>query len=281
MKRLFIGSVSLIALVAAGPVAAADMPVRAAPVYKAAPGPIIAAYNWTGFYVGLNAGYGWNDDDGDPFCIDPAGVLNGLGCTTNNVPGAQIRSDGFIGGGQAGYNWQSGQWVFGIEGDLQWANIEGDIRIPGPFAAVGGGASPPDVIFVASHNMDVFGTARGRIGAVWGNALIFVTGGLAYGRGEVSHNGFNATLGFPGNASYRKTGWTAGGGIEWAWTVPWSVKIEALYYDLGDLSVTGAAVPPVNDYLGGKNFELQGAIVRAGINYRWGAAGKGPVVSRY
>jgi outer membrane immunogenic protein len=242
---------------------AADLPVKAS-VYNA---PIATQYNWTGFYVGGNLGWGWNDDGGQPYCIAPTG-LNGIGCAPNNVPGAQINANGVIGGGQIGYNWQANNWVFGIETDIQGANIKGSVNIAGPFAQVGGGNSGVSS-FAADETLSWFGTVRGRVGLAWDRVLLYATGGLAYGGVKVDQNftGFGSQ--FPSSTSATKTGWTAGGGIEYAFAGNWSGKIEGLYYDLGSVSTSGGAVPVPNGYMSGKNFDVRGGIVRVGLNFKF------------
>lgn len=253
-------------MLAASSVLAADLPTKA-PAYKAPP-PVY--FSWSGFYIGANAGWGWNDDSGDPFCINPGGVLNGTGCRTTNVPGAQIRSEGFFGGGQIGYNVQTGAFVWGVEADFQGADISDSISIPGPFATVGGGP-PGGIRFDASHSMDWFGTVRLRLGIANDRTLFYATGGLFYGGVEVSQNTVFAATQYASTLEKTKAGWTAGGGIEYAFAPNWSGKVEALYYDMGSVSTQALGSPVDDGFVGGKTFDLRGGIVRAGINYRFGA----------
>jgi outer membrane immunogenic protein len=162
MRRLAVASLTAVGPSAGFAATASAADLGPAPLYTKAPP--IAPFSWTGFYLGGNVGWGWLKDDGDPFCINPAGVLNGLGCRTTSVPGAQIDGNGVIGGGQLGYNWQTGIWVFGVETDFQGSDIKGSVNIPGPFATVGGGA-PGGTAFIADEMLDWFGTLRGRLGA--------------------------------------------------------------------------------------------------------------------
>jgi outer membrane immunogenic protein len=217
--------------------AAADLPSRGY-----APAPVYAApiFTWTGFYIGLNAGYG---GDKNTYSI------NGFG----NV--ASITSGGFIGGGQIGYNYQFAgtAFVLGLEADLQATNIEGKITILG----IGLGSK-----------LDYLGTVRGRLGyAFTDRALIYATGGLAYGR--VKTNVANI-ISFGGS----NTGWTAGAGIEYALTQNWSLKTEYLYVDLG--SKSSLLFPGLS--VGVKNREH---IVRAGLNYRFNWGAPSAVVAKY
>ncbi|MDB5551830.1 MAG: outer membrane protein Omp31 precursor [Rhizobium sp.] len=218
--------------------AAADLPSRGY-----APAPVYAApiFTWTGFYIGVNAGYG---GDKNSYSI------NGLG----NI--ASITSGGFIGGGQIGYNYQflGTAFVLGLEADLQATNIEGKVTILG----LGIGSK-----------LDYLGTVRARLGyAFTDRALIYATGGLAYGR--VKTNIANI-ISFGGT----NTGWTAGAGIEYALTQNWSLKTEYLYVDLGSKS---SFLGLGNLSVGVKNHEH---IVRAGLNYRFNWGAPSAVVAKY
>jgi outer membrane immunogenic protein len=176
---------------------AADIP-RRAPV-AAAPVPYVAAaYNWTGFYVGLNAGWGW-----------------GTGSLSGPPPSGDMDGSGGLFGGTLGYNWQMNNIVFGIETDIAWSGIEADR---------GCGAG---IRCEISH--DWLGTTRGRIGIAMDRFLPYVTGGLAYG--DVSAS----ITGNPG-ASETQIGWTLGAGVEYAFAHPWTAKLEYLYVDLGDFA---------------------------------------------
>ena len=176
MKNLWFGSVALIALAAAGPSVATDIPVRA-PVYKAAP--VIVAYNWTGFYGGLNAGYGWGDTSFNLTGDNGAGqsFVNFLSVTSGS-----FRTSGFIGGGQLGYNWQFNQtWLAGLEADIDYSNIRGSES----FATTSLGPAPLRID--ADRRLQWLGTLRGRLGVLpTDRLLIFATGGLAYGQNKAS-----------------------------------------------------------------------------------------------
>jgi outer membrane immunogenic protein len=238
-------------------------------------------YNWTGLYVGGNVGGGWIRDSGGSGCIDPTGVRNGPGC--QNVPGGSIDASGAIGGGQIGYNWQVGPtWLLGVEADIQAADIKGSTLLNGPFTFFGGGLALPAAQFTASEKLDWLGTVRGRVGATIGSALLYATGGLAYGHAQLSTNLLvpPGPIMFPASASTTKVGWTVGAGVEWGFAGNWSAKLEGLYYDLGTTTLAAGpslSNPGVDGYVRGKDFELHGAIGRVGLNYRFG----GPVVARY
>ena len=209
MKKILLASVALFGF--AGAASAADLPMRAAP-----PAPIIAAapiFTWTGFYVGVNAGYGWSNDDFD--AIDLADDED---------------DGGFIGGAQVGYNYQIGSFVVGLEGDIQYA----DFGREGAFDLDGDGDE--DGVFESS---DWFGTVRARAGVAFDRALIYATGGFAF--------------------ADDATGWTVGGGVEYAFTNNLSAKIEGLYVNLDN-----------DDDFPGFDGETDFGVVRAGLNFRFG-----------
>jgi outer membrane immunogenic protein len=146
---------------------------------RAAPAPVIAAvlvFTWTGLYVGVNAGYGWNTNDDDM-------VIGGVVFEGDD-------EGGFVGGAQIGYNYQVGSFVFGVETDIQYADLGGDNDFGG--------------ILDDDDSDSWFGTVRARAGVAFDRALVYVTGGLAYG--EVNN-------GFYGSDDVN-VGWTIGAGVE-------------------------------------------------------------------
>jgi outer membrane immunogenic protein len=202
---------------------AADLPVRSAP-----PAPIVAAapvFTWTGFYVGVNAGYGWNTNDDDV-------VIPGVGTFEADDEG------GFVGGGQVGYNYQIGSFVLGLETDIQYADIGGDTDFGG--------------ILDDDDSDSWFGTVRARAGVAFDRALIYATGGLAYG--EVS-NGFTSS-------DDVSVGWTIGAGVEYAFTNNLTAKVEGLYVNLEQDDDDLPAIAGVSD-------ETEFGVVRAGLNYKF------------
>jgi outer membrane immunogenic protein len=215
----------------------------ARPVYKAPP-PVMVGYNWTGFYAGIHGGYGW-------------GELSGLGGSSDQ--------NGWFGGGQIGWNWQGAgsPWVFGIEVDSAWANLEQDVT-------VGGGG----LVANAFSELNYFGTARMRLGYAVDRALIYATGGLAWGTNEIG-----VTVAGPGfvvgtSSSNTHVGYSVGGGVEWALMDNWTAKVEYLYLDLGSESYFGGPAA------GGFDADVSAHTVKVGLNYRFGY-GKGPVTARY
>ncbi|WP_414471522.1 outer membrane protein [Microvirga sp. M2] len=175
---------------AAATASAADL-ARPAP-----PAPIIAAppiFTWTGFYAGVNAGWGWRNDNSQSVVIDGAGGVPGTLFFDNNNDG------GFTGGGQIGYNYQMGSFVIGLETDIQWADTNQNMRVTFvPLGAPGGTFIPGEF---RNDLSDWFGTVRGRVGVAFDRVLIYATGGLAY--------------------TDNNTGWVVGGGAEWALPVNW------------------------------------------------------------
>ncbi|CAN5466773.1 porin family protein [soil metagenome] len=211
MKKTVLGAIVAAATYATVSAQAADMYGRR-PYAQQQPYTVSQplANSWIGPYIGGNLGYGWGDVSNNG--AKPSGVLGGL---------------------QAGYNWQNGAWVAGIEGDLQ-LNSSDDTFAPWKF-------SNP-----------WFGTVRGRVGYAFNNILLYGTGGLAFGS-------LKAQL--PGGFSESNTsaGWTVGAGAEFAINQNWSAKVEYLYIDLSEK----------NFLLTGLSNGYQFSTVRVGVNYRF------------
>jgi outer membrane immunogenic protein len=271
MTKLRLAGLLGLAFAVTSPAMAADMAV------KAAPRPVVATvYSWTGFYVGVNAGYGWGQNPDVVFSN-----ITGTLVAPTGVP-AFVSPDvnGFLGGVQAGYNVQSGNFVFGIEADADYADIKGSDR---RFGLIDIRRNS-----YGDQRMDFFGTLRGRAGVAFDRVLIYGTAGLAVGHTR-SAAFFSNTDGcvFPGGGANQcpagsstetRWGWTAGGGIELALGGNWTAKGEYLYYDLGRTSyVLADANFPGVTY--GATTEYRGHIVRGGINYKFGWAS--PVVAKY
>ena len=232
---------------------AADL-YRAPPAPSYAPPAVYADLNsWSGFYVGINGGYGWNSS-GNSIGYN-YGNTGSIGGTDQS--GAPQPQGGF-GGAQIGYNFQSGSLVFGVETDFQGGNISD--RITG--LTVNGND------FSSRESVDWFGTVRGRIGYAFGGVLVYGTGGVAYGdvrQGAFVASGVNSVA-FGSDST--QIGWVAGGGVEYKITPSWSLKGEYQYIDLGSQTLsstdtTGASVTatgPENSF----------STVRLGLNYRFG-----------
>jgi len=228
-------------------------------------------FTWTGFYIGGNAGYAWGhaDTDFDPL-PDPVTFANLRPTTLNPDP------EGFIGGGQAGYNWQWNKWlVLGLETDFQGTDIEGHDS-QSPIIQNNGTPFPTAGSLLESHErLQWLGTVRGRIGfAPICRLLIYGTGGFAYGNVDYSANSnFNNGITYPVDFTDTKTGWTAGGGVEYAINKRWTVRAEYLHYDLGDANRTQnqliGGVPQGPPFFVHYNFETSGEIVRGGLNFKF------------
>jgi outer membrane immunogenic protein len=241
---------------------AADLP-RKAPAPVVPPAPI---YNWSGFYVGLNAGWvgSTSNDISNSATLALAGPL-----AAGSIPGTvDLGYDGFIGGGQIGYNWQAGTWLYGLEADIQWSNADANTTI-GPITRPGF----VPITTAYSRSLDWLGTFRGRVGyLVMPQFLFYATGGLAYGRTKLG-NAFICPACAPATTTFSDTsdtraGWTVGGGVEWMFIPRWSLKAEYLYVDLGDISTTiGAFGPPPSLLTSTVHDRLN--IVRAGVNYHF------------
>ncbi len=258
MKKFLLAGVAAIAMT--GAAFAADLPVRKGPV--AAP-VIPPAFTWTGFYAGLNAGYGFNRNN-----VNTIGTPGFVALIPGGGVPASLRvgGDGFVGGGQIGYNWQVGQAVFGIETDLQYAWTGRSTS----FLGSGG------LITSAGRDDGYLGTLRARLGFAADRFMIYATGGLAYGSFDTALAVSTAAgAGGPlwgGSSDSVRVGWAAGGGLEYAITNNWTAKLEGLYYDLGRKTITAA---PLNAAANATGVAYQGrvqnngTIVRAGVNYKF------------
>jgi outer membrane immunogenic protein len=216
----------MIALLAAttlgvGAAAAADLPTKA-PMYSPAP-----VFSWTGFYVGVNAGYGWVSDSDSGFS------------DSSNL-------NGFLGGAQIGYNWQGASpLVLGIEADFQGTSQSHADTFPGGNTL--------------KQQLPWFGTVRGRVGYAFDRAMIYATGGLAYLDYKLTGC---CVGGLTASSDTSKAGWTLGGGVEWMFAPKWSTKVEYLYIDTGNMSVTLFGAPPFTG-------RATDNIVRVGLNYHF------------
>ena len=288
--RILLGGLAALTLSAASTMAA-DIPARM-PVK--APVMVAEVYNWTGFYIGGNGGYSWGRSRSDVnFFNSTTGVaiVPPAGSATSN----SFNLNGGVAGGQAGYNWQTGIWVVGLETDLQWSGERGSANFSCAPVAVVGGVCLPGATFLPTsftgtnvtvdQKIEWFGTFRARAGVLMAPSILaYVTGGLAYGSVKTDM-GISSTLattlaGTPVSASSSTSslhaGWTIGGGVEAMFAGNWSAKLEYLYVDLGTFNSTVALAAPAI----GANFSsrVTDNIFRAGINYHFNA---GPVVARY
>jgi outer membrane immunogenic protein len=283
------------AMLLAPPAFAADLAVPH--IYtKAPPVAVDPGYNWSGFYAGINVGYGWGRSATTADFIDSRG-----GALLNSSAG-KFDLNGVTGGGQIGYNWQREMFVVGFEADFQGSGRKGSFDAPcaGAPAGLQDGVCTPGhrgdntfdpalpVTFNLVQKLDWFGTVRGRLGvAVTPRVLFYGTGGLAYGRvstsGTITATNVSGSPGSGDNLTFTpvaanfsnsttKVGWTAGAGIEGAFADNWSARLEYLYVDLG--TVSGSLATPVIALSGaplvvGYRSHITDNILRFGVNYRF------------
>jgi outer membrane immunogenic protein len=287
------GTLAALALSAPVSAMAADLP-RALPVKAPVMAPVV--YNWTGFYVGGNVGYSWGRD---PYEIAGSSTIRTREFRGFNTPQPTLLSDvtvagpafastgtanidGAVAGGQVGYNWQTGMWVFGLETDLQWTGQRGSTSF-----CLTVGCPVGSFVANADYKLSWFGTFRARAGwLVDPRVLLYVTGGLAYGEVKIDYT--SGVLGLPLAGTSTKTtrpGWTIGGGIEGALSNNWTVKAEYLYVDLGSTTsgalggATSVIIPDVpqpffttvvdTTFAGTARTRLRDNIARIGINYHF------------
>jgi outer membrane immunogenic protein len=227
MRLLSLLSAGLLSLVA-GSALAADV-VASEPA---------GGVNWSGAYIGAVAGYGWNKDTYHYFSSSVDFDVNG-----------------FVGGLTGGYNWQKGQFVFGLEGDVSYANIDGSV-LKVPFVAPCGDEG-------CTAKIDWFGTGRARVGYAFDNFLPYATGGFAVGHVKGSADAGACALVSACGYSDTRWGWSAGAGVEWAMNQQVSFKAEYLHVDLGRPSFSTSNPPnPSTDRI---DFDT----VRIGLNYHF------------
>jgi outer membrane immunogenic protein len=286
IRKLLLASTATALLT--GAAAAADLPRREAPPPVFTPIPV---FTWTGFYAGFNAGYGFDasNRNGATVVNLPAGsaLVTGPVAPSQVAFGGSSSLNGFVGGGQIGYNVQftpgSGV-VVGIEADAQFVDFG---RNRNRFLLTPGFAPAANVVFVNPNGLaglDYFGTVRGRLGYAFDRVLFYGTGGFAYGSGG------GRQFGLPNSSRNEfETGWTAGGGVEYALpTDSWlnffrssavTLKVEGLYVNLdrgnrnnGIFAFNAAtgAVAVAPGFVGARNNPTEFAVVRAGLNYKFG-----------
>jgi outer membrane immunogenic protein len=251
MRAAFSTSVALLALLTI-PMAASAADLKPAPVYTKAP-VMAPVFSWTGFYIGGNVGGAWSN-------TTISDSLFGLNFSNGNNNAV------FVGGGQAGFNYQVSNVVFGIEGDFDWAANNNN--------SVTGVVGPLGHTFTASANNRWMATVAGRLGYAIDRWLIYVKGG----GGWVGANSFTVTdltagASVTAGSSNTISGWLVGGGFEWAFANNWSVRAEYDYFGLRGRSLTVPATFPVlagDTFTTGRN-NIQMATV--GINYRFGMFG--------
>jgi outer membrane immunogenic protein len=284
------GTLAVLALSAPVSAVAADLP-RALPVKAPIMAPVV--WNWTGFYVGGNVGYSWGRD---PYEVAGGSTVRTRQFRSFGTPNEFLISDvtaagpafvgtgtanidGAVAGGQVGYNWQTGAWVFGLETDLQWTGQRGSTSF-----CLTAGCPAGSFVANADYKLSWFGTARARAGwLVDPRVLLYVTGGAAYGQVKADYAA--GVLGLPllaSSTSATRLGWTIGGGIEGMLSQNWTVKAEYLYVDLGSVAsgalggatttiIPSSTITTVIDttFAAAARTRVRDNIARIGINYHF------------
>jgi outer membrane immunogenic protein len=250
MRKLTRSGLAAVALLAT-PLAAEAADVGR-PVFKGPVAAPVLLYNWTGVYFGVHAGYGWAEKDWTQ-------TASSFGLP---LDASTVSADGFLAGAQIGFNWQMGQWVWGLEGQWSWTDTDGC-----------GGHGPNFPAYASCSEIDWYATIALRLGFAWNNILLYGKGGVAFAD-ETHHITFN----FPpptvdtNRVSDTRTGWMVGAGIEVGFWQNWSAKIEYNYMDFGSENyaftyIPGGSVPGLVE-----NWDVDQRVhvVKFGINYRFG-----------
>jgi outer membrane immunogenic protein len=244
MKKLMLVTASLFALGAAAPAVAADLAARP---YTKAPPMIQAAYDWSGFYIGINGGGATSHNSWD--------LVGGFSEGSHDATGGTV-------GGQVGYRWQQGPLVFGVEAQGNWADFTGD---------------NVSNVFLADRNktkIDAFGLFTGQVGYAWNNTLLYVKGGAAVTDNKYTIVGA-ATNAFIASTTDTRWGGTVGVGVEYAFAPNWSFGVE--YDHLFMSSSTQNFTTPAGVFVGSDSIKQDVDLFTARVNYKFG----GPIVARY
>jgi len=261
MKKT-IAAVATAIVIASAPAFAADLPMKARPL---APAPV---WSWTGFYIGGHVGFGWGQDETtiDSVTATPPGVTVPVNLTFN-----QNSRSGVLGGGQAGYNWQAGWVVFGVQGDIAALDVKG--------------TDPCLIALTCTSKSDWLATVSGRIGAVvLDRGLVYVKGGGAWLNSTHTTAINPAVPGVPQltSGSFTNDGWLVGMGTEWMITQNWTAFVELDYMRFDDKKVAFRLNPfftgPVAVNFNTNQTQTLG-IAKVGVNYKFGWGG--PVAAKY
>ena len=245
MKKVLLVTASLIALSATAPALAADLAARP---YTKAPPMVAAVYDWTGFYIGANGGWGSSRNSWD---------LVGFG-----AEGSHDATGGTI-GGQVGYRWQAGTWVFGLEGQGNWPDFQGS------------NVSLFDPTLRNGSRIDAFGLITGQVGWAANNVLFYIKGGAAVtgDRFRIRDAATGAVVATTGDDT--RWGGAVGAGLEFGFAPNWSAGIEYNHLFMQDR--THDFITTVGTGFGSDRIRQDVDLVTVRVNYRWG----GPVIAKY
>jgi outer membrane immunogenic protein len=252
MKKVLLATIGLAAIGMAAPAFAADLPAR---TYTKAPALVAPVYDWSGLYIGLNAGGASSHECYTITNVSGSAVVpNSEGC--HNATGG-------LAGGQIGYRWQSANWVFGVEAQGDWANLTGS-----------NASLTARIAYNNQTKVDAIGLFTGQVGYAWNNALLYLKGGAA-----VTDNKYSSVFAATGvqfnAASDTRWGGVVGTGIEIGFAPNWTVAVEYDHLFMGNPNVT---FPPTNIAVGrSDNIRQDVDMGTVRVNYRFG----GPVVAKY
>ncbi len=261
MKKILSAVIGLAALSMAAPASAADLAARP---YTKAPAMVIAAYDWSGFYIGINGGGGWSHKCWDRNSFTTGGNLVPVVQNPGGPEGCHDATGGTV-GGQVGYRWQSAAWVFGVEAQGNWADFS---------------ASNTSLFFGAPTanrtKVEAFGLFTGQVGYSWNQFLLYIKGGAAVTSDK--YHGFNSLTGVVfDSASETRWGGVVGIGGEYSFTRNLSIALEYDHLFMGDrdISLYSTTVPGALSRVDRIRQDVD--IVTARLNYRFG----GPVIAKY
>jgi len=268
MKRFFVAAVCVLAGLTATAATTGAAPANSAAAASTAP-------SWAGWYAGGNVGYGWGGSTGTGIELtDPIHVF-GAYAALGGFRFPSVSPKGAVGGGQFGYNFQTGSVVWGAVADFQFSGMKASDTVNVPALGAGVGAFGSET---QSHSAKIewFGTVRGRIGYAFNNFLPYISGGLTYGKVSSTLNllvdpAFSGFM-MAGQSSTTRAGWTIGAGFDYALTNNWSVGLGYLYLDLGRDTVSATPQNLLLNTSGtviAMNQHFTANILRAVVNYKF------------
>jgi outer membrane immunogenic protein len=256
MKKIALAALA-VSMLMTGAAGAADMAVKARPA--PIPPPV---FTWTGFYIGVHGGGDWFDKSWSASPSAPFALCDPLcGANVSNHTGSS-----WLAGAQAGFNYQTGMWVLGVEADGSWTDLKGSsTNLFNP------------AVLLSNSRTDALATIAGRVGIATNQALFYVKGGGAWANDRF----YTSAAGVPLQLTNdTRSGWMVGVGVEYAFTNNWSVKAEYNHLGFGTRTETLAAQPTCNICVAFP-YDIRQTVdlVKVGLNYRFGWAG--PVVAKY